>query len=120
MATNLGLEFNKRVYFNLRKDPLHNAQYRTDNMLLYQKLITTKLVDLFPDQLNLKDKFGDSYQSFTLTTSGQGFLIGTGNEHGTGSKVKVRKVVNGQDRIEEIESHEFKMGFHFDILQEFQ
>lgn len=114
MATNIGLEFNKRVYLNLRNEHLQNMQYRLDNMQLYETLIKTKLADLLPEQLNLKDKIREGYESFNLTTSGQGFLIGTGNEHGTGVKVKVEKTINGQQKIEEIESHEFKMGFHFD------
>jgi len=114
METNLGLEFNKRVYLNLKKEPLQNLQYRHDNMQLHETLIKTKLSDLMPKQLNLKDKIGDSYEYFSLITSGLGLLIGTGNEHGTGSKVKERKMLNGYEKIDEVESHEFKMGFHFD------
>ncbi len=114
METNLGLEFNKRVYRNLHNNEALNLQYRIDNMELYKLLIETKLADLNPEQLNLKSRFGDEYSSFTLITSGQGLLIGTGNEHGTGAKVKIEKQIYGENIHIKIESHELKMGFYFD------
>ena len=106
MATNLGLEFNKKVYKNLKSNPKQNADYRKDNMALYELLINTKLIDLHPEQLDLKDKNIPNYHAFTLTTSGQGLLLGIGNEHGTGAEYKV----NNKKK----ETHEFKMGFQFD------
>jgi len=104
--TNLGLEFNKRVYRNISKGT-NNKEYRNDNIKLNSLLTTTKLKDLNPDQLDLSKCFPENeYFNFSLTTAGQGFLIGTGNEHGTGAKLKI----NNKSR----ETHEFKMGFHFD------
>jgi len=106
MATNLGLEFNKLAYKNLKSKPEQNVQYRLDNMALYDLLVKTNLEELEPQQLNLRTKIGSDYIAFSLTTSGQGLLIGTGNGHGTGAKVKQDGKVK--------ESHEFKMGFYFD------
>ncbi|NPA44447.1 MAG: type III-B CRISPR module RAMP protein Cmr6 [Chlorobi bacterium] len=104
--TNLGLEFNKRVYRNI-KSGSDNIQYRNDNLNLKDLLIQTKLQDLKPSQLDLSKYFPkNEYYSFSLTTAGQGFLIGTGNEHGTGAKLSISN--------KKRETHEFKMGFHFD------
>ena len=106
MTTNLGLEFNKRVYRNLKNEPRLNAGYRRDNMALYELLIKTKLSDLHPEQLDLEKKGILNYHCFKLTTAGQGLLLGIGNEHGTGAEYKV----NNKKK----ETHEFKMGFQFD------
>lgn len=113
MKGNLSLLFNKTVFINISSETLRNKKYRNDNIELFDVLINTKLSDLYPEKLNLKKTIGNGYQSFTLTTSGQGLLVGTGNEHGTGTKTNEISSDGNNDIIEK-ETHEFKMGFHFD------
>lgn len=92
--TNIGLEFNKRIFININTP----EKFKKDNFALFEHLSKVKLADLNPEQLDVSKKLpNDSVQSFTLETAGQGLLIGLGNEHGTGKS-----------------KNEFKMGFHFD------